>query len=94
MTETNHLITSNGDGQYKCPECNKSFNYALNLRRHKVLFSHDKYKQHECVQCNTSFMRPRSLQAHMGQFPEDGGNGHFVSFFLKSRALVWPNRKR
>ena len=31
---------------------------------------------------------------YMDQFPEEGGNGHFVSFFLKSRALVWPNRKR
>ena len=31
---------------------------------------------------------------HMGQFPEDGGNVMKCHFFLKSRALVWPNRKR
>ena len=32
---------------------------------------------------------------YVGQFPQDGENGLFVSFFFfKSRALVWPNRKR
>ena len=23
------------------------------------------------------------IHLHMGQFPEDGGNGHFCNFFLK-----------
>ena len=33
-------------------------------------------------------------RSHMGQFLQGGENGRFASLFLKSRALVWLNRKR
>ena len=31
-----------------------------------------------------------SLKPHIGQFPQDGENGCFMSIFFKSRAIMWP----
>ena len=34
------------------------------------------------------------LYLHMGQFLQGGKNGRLISFFLKSRASLWPNLMR
>ena len=36
-------------------------------------------------------LNSRIFTKHMGQFLQDGENGHFMSIFFKSRAFVWPN---
>lgn len=53
---------------YTCSTCNKSFNHASNLSRHKKDI-HDGSRSYACDQCNSSFTHPSHLAAHKKSHP-------------------------
>lgn len=52
-----------GNGQFKCDECGRSFLFKNTLKAHSR--THSKEKKYSCVECEKSFMYKESLKNHM-----------------------------
>ncbi|OWF56046.1 PR domain zinc finger protein 16-like [Mizuhopecten yessoensis] len=51
------------DGEFKCEECPRSFQWRSNLIRHQI--SHDSGKRYNCENCDKIFTDPSNLQRHI-----------------------------
>ncbi|XP_076451443.1 uncharacterized protein LOC143287362 [Babylonia areolata] len=51
------------EGEYKCDQCPKSFQWKSNLVRHQV--THDEDRRYPCENCDKVFTDPSNLQRHI-----------------------------
>lgn len=63
-SETSGLEQELGtEGEYKCDQCPKSFQWKSNLVRHQV--THDEDRRYPCENCDKVFTDPSNLQRHI-----------------------------
>nr|KAG5698934.1 hypothetical protein BaRGS_024855 [Batillaria attramentaria] len=63
-SETSGLEQDLGpEGEYKCDQCPKSFQWKSNLVRHQV--THDEDRRYPCENCDKIFTDPSNLQRHI-----------------------------
>jgi uncharacterized Zn-finger protein len=58
--------TSQGNQQFQCSICNKTFSTNTNLQRH-IKTVHEKIKRFTCAHCPKSFYRKEHLQRHIAR---------------------------
>ncbi|KAL8624326.1 hypothetical protein ACOMHN_044757 [Nucella lapillus] len=54
---------SGQEGEFKCDQCPKSFQWKSNLARHQV--THDEDRRYPCENCDKVFTDPSNLQRHI-----------------------------
>ena len=59
----NNIATITGEKSHSCPQCNKSFRRAFNLKQHIMI--HTGEKPYSCPQCNKSFISNNHLKQHV-----------------------------
>ncbi|XP_028835269.1 zinc finger protein 1035 isoform X2 [Denticeps clupeoides] len=65
QSNTNLVIRSETDGQFKCKFCTKSFSKTRNLRRH--ILTHTDVKPYRCKTCDSCFSRYDHLKLHQNR---------------------------
>ncbi|XP_069118144.1 histone-lysine N-methyltransferase MECOM-like [Argopecten irradians] len=58
-----HMEHDSMEGEFKCEECPRSFQWRSNLIRHQI--SHDSGKRYNCENCDKIFTDPSNLQRHI-----------------------------
>lgn len=62
-SKKNKKEKSQGQGNFKCDECGRSFLFKNNLKAHQRV--HSKEKKYTCAECEKSFIYKESLKNHM-----------------------------
>ena len=62
VTQKNAMTKRQGNGAYKCNQCDKFFAYKSYLKRHQMIHSDE--KPYKCEQCDRRFARKCYLRSH------------------------------
>ncbi|KAM4580879.1 zinc finger protein 1035 [Odontesthes bonariensis] len=65
LREATQKHSPQGESEYKCKFCTKSFIKARNLRRH--ILTHNEVKPYRCKSCDSCFSRYDHLKVHQGR---------------------------